>query len=691
MMGYEEDFALLERFELSAKRIAELNEESIKQEMGERRENFADYFAKMARYINSCLFVYEKVKRGLDDISLDELKKINSDLYADLRNDYDKCYANTDYAEKMLGTYGQSLGFLAAELYGLPQYIFDDSLLDIVIILELFLEIYGQMKGQELPNISDIEESIYYFAFDYIEPLMERRTKDILVFNEDSTAYKIIMKSDLSDLRYLYHYGEYISDDEVRLAEYMNTLSDKEIDDMARTYTTGMRRGFETMRVPFDDKRSVNIRYHLGQERMVKRAIEQFKDMGLSAIVNRYAVSRLVRKGVVKQGYESTPANMQFEYDHRMDEALFLDRRFMDRKLNAIRSAYEIYKKEAAEYAGPAVIETFGEETFLPKAKDTIVRLSDEQQKIFTELSSRSGQIANEYIPGDKYSFTIISYPLPSIGDKFEEIFNETVKVNNLPNDKYTDIQQAMIDVLDKAKAVRVVGKNGNETDLYVPMRVLEDPEKETQFENCVADVNIPVGEIFTSPVLKGFNGLLHVSSVYLNGYLFKELKVWLKDGVVSDYSCMNYSDMEAGKKYIKENILYNHETLPVGEFAIGTNTTAYRMAKDYDIMGCLPILIMEKTGPHFALGDTCYSHAEDKKVYNQDGKEIVSRENDFSILRSTDVSKAYFNCHTDITIPFDEIGRIYTENHDGSETDIIVDGRFVLPGTLDLNIPLDK
>ena len=33
----------------------------------------------------------------------------------------------------------------------------------------------------------------------------------------------------------------------------------------------------------------------------------------------------------------------------------------------------------------------------------------------------------------------------------------------------------------------------------------------------CIRDRNIPVGEVFTSPVLEGTNGKLHVSQVYLN------------------------------------------------------------------------------------------------------------------------------------------------------------------------------
>ena len=131
---------------------------------------------------------------------------------------------------------------------------------------------------------------------------------------------------------------------------------------------------------------------------------------------------------------------------------------------------------------------------------------------------------------------------------------------------------------------------------------------------------------------------------------------------------------------------MYNHDTLPIGEFAIGTNTTAYVMARKYDIQDKLPILIAEKTGPHFAVGDTCYKMSEELKTFNPDGKEIVAKDNEVSILRKTDISKAYYNCHTDITIPYNEIKEISVYNKDGSKVLIIEDGRFVLEGTEKLN-----
>ena len=251
-------------------------------------------------------------------------------------------------------------------------------------------------------------------------------------------------------------------------------------------------------------------------------------------------------------------------------------------------------------------------------------------------------------------------------------------------------MQQKIIDVLDSGESVRITGRGKNTTDLTVALYPLTDRTRETSFENCVADVNIPVGEVFTSPVLKGTNGRLHVTQVYLNGLKYLDLELDFKDGMVCGYSCKNFGTQEENQAFLKENLLKHHDTLPLGEFAIGTNTTAYRMGVQYQIQDKLPILIAEKTGPHFAVGDTCYSWSEDTPVFNPDGKEIMARDNEVSALRKEDPQKAYFNCHTDITVPYDELGQITVQKEDGACVDIIRDGKFVVPGTELLNKPLE-
>ena len=177
----------------------------------------------------------------------------------------------------------------------------------------------------------------------------------------------------------------------------------------------------------------------------------------------------------------------------------------------------------------------------------------------------------------------------------YEEIFDEIIKINTLDAKVYERVQQTIIDALDQGTSVHILGNNGNHTDLRVQLYKLKDPKKETIFENCVADVNIPVGEVFTSPVLEGTNGVLHVSQVYLNELLYKDLEVTFSNGMVADYSCKNFEHELENKEYFLDNVLYRHPTLPLGEFAIGTNTTAYVAAKKYNIADKMPILIAEK------------------------------------------------------------------------------------------------
>jgi len=492
------------------------------------------------------------------------------------------------------------------------------------------------------------------------------------------------MESDLSDPDILYQYGEYISENEIDTLKFLNKLPQEEITAMAKTYVDGFHEGFIINNIDMSPKRSVNIRYTIGFEPVVREAVRLFSEIGLAPIIYRSGVSVLTR-GLHKIGYVSSSPNPQYEYDHRYDQAIFFDNRFMKHKLECYHNAYEHYKDEAYVFAGPACMETFGEIPFLPENKEENLKLSKKQQELSVEFQMKASEIMNQYIKPEQRSFTIISYPIPEIGDNFEEIFKEVVKVNTLDKDKYRQIQQHLIDALNQAVEVHIKGKGKNKTDLYVAMHEMDDPSKETNFENCLADVNIPVGEVFTSPKLTGTNGVLHVGEVYLNDLKFIDLEITFKDGMISEYTCKNFKTEEENKAFIKENLLYNRDTLPMGEFAIGTNTTAYVMAKTYDILYQLPILIVEKMGPHFAVGDTCYSHCEETEVHNPDGKEIVAKYNECS------KEGEYFQCHTDITIPYEELDSICAITLGGDEILLIKDGKFVLSGTETLNEPLTE
>lgn len=673
------------RYELAIERIENIKGENTVS------EKYRDYFRTLADFALLVDKLKEKIENGeYYKFSIEELECWNTHLYDDVLGEhYKTSYANPAFATEKFGIeYGRLLSFLYTELRGVIPYAFEKKTEYLDILFELFIEVYNQFEEENEPEYEHVRQTIYWYASDYCDVFLADRIKE-QIDPEDNFAADLIMNSDFNDVRYLYYYGEYVSENEKRTAMHLNELPLETIQKMADVYTEGYRIGFVNTGKNLSKKATVNIRYTLGFERVIRIAIENFREMGLKPTIYRAGVSVLTKRQHLKIGYYGGIANKQYEYDHKDDQALILDRQFMERKLEVMRTTYEQYKDLARRHAGPACMETFGEEPFTPVSKSEAVKLNDKQKEISLEYDSKSSQIVNSYIPGDERSFTIVVYPVPEIGDQYEEIFDEIIKINTLDAKVYEKVQQTIIDALDQGTSVHILGNNGNHTDLRVQLYKLKDPKKETIFENCVADVNIPVGEVFTSPVLEGTNGVLHVSQVYLNELLYKDLEVTFSNGMVADYSCKNFEHELENKEYFLDNVLYRHPTLPLGEFAIGTNTTAYVAAKKYNIADKMPILIAEKMGPHFAVGDTCYSWAEDIKVYNPNGKEIVARDNSVSIQRKEDVSAAYFHCHTDITIPYEELKSITVECADGKEIEIIRDGIFVLPGTEILNEPL--
>jgi len=674
-----------ERYNLVVDRIGDIKEERTVD------VKFRDYFVKVAEFIHLIDGTKKKIEdHTFDGMQIEELAAWNKKLYSDiLPEHYRESYANPDYAVAQLGeAYGSTLSALYAEIRAAIVYVYEKKTEYLDILFELFIEVYNQFEEEEMPEPHVLKEILYWYASDYCDVFVADRIHE-QVDATQSFAADLILGSDLADLRYLYRFGEYISDSELTTAKYLLSLDETTIQKMADVYTEGYRIGFVNTGKDLSKKKTVNIRYVLGFERVVKKAIENFDKMGLKPVIYRSGVSMLTKRQHLKIGYYGAIANKQYEYDHRNDQALFLDKKFVERKLEVIATTYEHLKEEAGAFAGPACIEMFGEVPFVPEQKETALKLSEKQQELSVFFDGRQSRLTNTYIPGDERSFTIIAYPVPEIGEDYEEIFQEIIRINTLDAGLYEQVQQTLIDALDQGESVHICGENGNRTDLTVQLHTLSDPEKETIFENCVADVNIPVGEVFTSPVLEGTNGVLHVSKVYLNELQYKDLEITFSNGMVADYRCSNFERELENKEYIRDNVLYRHDTLALGEFAIGTNTTAYQAAKKYGIEDKMPILIAEKMGPHFAVGDTCYSWCEDIAVYNPNGKEIIARDNSVSIQRKEDLGKAYYHCHTDITIPYEELGKIEVNKKDGGHILLLEHGRFVLPGTEILNEPL--
>lgn len=478
----------------------------------------------------------------------------------------------------------------------------------------------------------------------------------------------IVFNSDLNSYNYLYYYGEKVTRNHIQIVDYFNRVDESKITSIAKCTADSFLRGLEKLGkggVDISKKTYVCLFYPMGFEKVAKKLCELLEG----------------KLDVVLRLYDNTKFDKQIDYNFRYDYNFYLSEEYVNNYLSCFETALKENSDTFERYAGPIFIETFGENRFVPENGFEIFEKDSKLAELNSSFDTKYSVLYMNHIRKDT-SFTIISYPCPEIGKDFESIFDDTIKINTLDNEKYENIHQKIIDVLDKSDTVHVTGRNGNKTDLVVSLAKLSDANTQTKFENCTSDVNVPVGEVFTSPVLKGTNGTLHVSEIYLNGWKFVDLCLVIEDGFIKEYSCKNYSTEKENSEYINEHLLYDHKTLPMGEFAIGTNTTAYVMGNKYQINDKLDILIAEKTGPHFAFGDTCYSMDEETKVFNPDGKEVVAKDNEVSIKRAED---SYFGCHTDVTIPYYELGDIVAIGD--SEVTIIKNGKFVLEGTEELNI----
>ena len=676
-----ENEKILNSYNKTTDRIKRINRQTAEYQntnfRADKKNKYLHYCNILSANILKCIEHEKELSNEyFETTSLEELKQINNSFFNELiAENYKTCFANPEFAVDIIG---DDTGKLLASFYMMcrqcSRYAYLHELFSMEVIHRSFIELYeyicsGDVEYQKLKDI---------VIKPVLEPDAEKEYKMGLDmrFNRNFKFFSdIAVKPDLSDLRYLFRYGTYISEYELTTARFINNYPEDQIKLISKIIVDAYFDGFKRDNKTPGKRNNVTLIYKVGQERIYRQVINDFSKRDMHCLV---------------AGCTTTATNKQYFFDHKFDMSLHLNAEYVDERINAYRNALNSKKNILSYYSGVVAVASFGEPPFSPEAKKANIILSEEQRILYQDFNSEMNKAYYEYVPREKTSFSCICFPSPEIGPDYEAVFKDIFSINTLDQNEYLKIQQHMIDLLDRADYVRVKGRNGNKTDITVQLQKLENPQKETLFENCGANINIPVGEVFTSPRLAGTNGTLHVGDIYLRDLRYKNLTLLFKDGYITDYSCTNYENEEENKKFIRDNLLFPHETLPMGEFAIGTNTLAYALSKKHNIINKLPILIVEKMGPHFAVGDTCFSRREDHKVFNVlDKKEIIARDNEKSLMRKTDYKNAYTNKHTDISLPYEEIGLITAVGKDGS-TDIIKDSRFVLAGTEELNKPLN-
>ncbi|MBP7205699.1 MAG: aminopeptidase, partial [Candidatus Cloacimonetes bacterium] len=470
------------------------------------------------------------------NISLEELKAMNTQYYATLEpvSGYATSLANPDFAVQL---YGEGLGQFCSAVYSgfraTRYYLITENYLALDEQLRLFFALHDLAAAGN----SDLAGWTAVYRDSRLEGLeLAACYAYLLSYSPDFSYFaRIIQSADLSDPRYLYRYGVYLSEHDLAMADFLSAYPAQDLVALARFIVQSWVDGFTRAKKDHQKKKFANLMIPCGMERLGRLLLEELQRIGITALVGQP---------------HSQGINKQYSYDHRFDSALVLDREYVDLQLAVSAKVLEELKETIALQAGPVYVELFGETPFAPEARASALKLSPEQQLLHREQRGRQAEMYYRYYRRDEASFTIIAFPSPEIGPKFRGIFADTLKINLLDSNRYAQIQQKIIDVLDTAEFVHVKGKPGNDTDILVKMHTITDPARQTNFENCVADVNIPVGEVFTSPKLAGTTGTLHVEDIYLGSLRYFNLRMRFEDGWVKDYSCTNFDDPAEGKKY---------------------------------------------------------------------------------------------------------------------------------------------
>ncbi|MHA2364811.1 MAG: aminopeptidase [Candidatus Hodarchaeales archaeon] len=675
----DENEPILENYQKTIKKITLIHEETQKliDLADNSNKEYFSFFNHTADKILRLCDVEKSLNNGYFlSKEFNDLLNENNNLYSELTsNNYKYSYANPTYSVSVFGkSFGQLLSFFYKQFRNYIEYAYTHTIYKMYEYNELFIEVYKFIKENEL-DYEKIKEIITRPNFttnsrdNYIK-YKQRHDQNYRYYTD------ILENADLTDLRYLFTTGHYIGDNEIKIAQFLKQYPIEKIQNLAKEIVKAYQKSFNYQKKDITKKSTIGLIYKIGLERIFREIIKEFRKINLETTV----VSA-----------HSTNINKQYAYDHKFDRSLYLSDEYTTVLSNRFEKGLERNKSLLAEYSGFLYIVKFGEKPFTPVQKKNNLKLNETQRKLSLKLNNIINQIYRKYINTTETSFCMVAFPVPEIGEKFEEIFEGTIEINMLDSDKYERIQQKIIDAIDSANYIHVKGKEGNETNLQIKLHELNNSE-ETNFINGGATSNIPVGEIFTSPKLNGSNGILHVEEAYLAGFRYENLKIIIKDGYTTNFTCTNFDSDEENKKYLTENLLFPHKTLPIGEFAIGTNTLAYAFSRKYKIMNVLTMLILEKTGPHIALGDTCFARSEDFERYNQiNNKLFIATDNEKSILRKTNITEAYTNTHKDITIPYDSIDFISATTGNGERIDIIKNGKFVLDGTHELNEPLEN
>ncbi|MGG3887791.1 aminopeptidase [Metabacillus fastidiosus] len=183
--------------------------------------------------------------------------------------------------------------------------------------------------------------------------------------------------------------------------------------------------------------------------------------------------------------------------------------------------------------------------------------VSDEKMKLYNKIYNHK---VHSNIRVKHTKWVVLRYPNPSMAqlskmstEAFEDFY---FNVCTMDYQKMSKAMDPLVELMNRTDKVRITGKD---TDLTFSI-------KNIPAIKCDGIMNIPDGEIYTSPVLESVNGVIsyNTPSPY-NGFIFENVKLRFENGKIIEATA---NDSERINKIFNtdEGARY------VGEFAIGVN-----------------------------------------------------------------------------------------------------------------------
>ena len=257
---------------------------------GAGSDKYRDFFLKNGEFLQLMMDHYDAIKdEAYFQQDFEVLLANNHELYGDITEPaYQTSYVNPTYAVGQFGTdMGRCLSAIAYLFREYVGFVYEGRLWDMQRLNALYLMVYELILEKGTEEVSTIAEGVR----DHLLVDIDVKTRCELVrrLSPEFDVYSHIVESyDLNDLRYLFRYGMYVADNEIRQAEFVMSLPDEKKKLVADTYTEAYFRGFERNNIALDHKTSVHVVYSLGFESIMRKAYENFRARGLEPFAFYY-------------------------------------------------------------------------------------------------------------------------------------------------------------------------------------------------------------------------------------------------------------------------------------------------------------------------------------------------------------------------------------------------------------------